>query len=221
MPATERQQADAASSMPPPSTAFGPLRQITAGLLSVGYADAGPAGGPAVVLLHGWPYDIHSFAEVTPLLASAGYRVIVPYLRGYGTTRFVSGETLRNGQQSVLAVDTIALMDALGIEKAVVAGADWADGRRRHSALAGAVRRARLGERVSDRKPAGRRAAVGAGGRAAVVVPVLLRDRARPGGVRALPARVREAHLAHGSRRRAGSTASWRVKGGSGLRCVA
>jgi pimeloyl-ACP methyl ester carboxylesterase len=125
MPTTERQQADAASGRPPPNTAFGPLRQITAGLLSVGYADAGPAGGPAVVLLHGWPYDIHSFAEVTPLLASAGYRVIVPYLRGYGTTRFRSEETVRNGQQSVLAVDTIALMDALGIEKAILAGFDW------------------------------------------------------------------------------------------------
>jgi pimeloyl-ACP methyl ester carboxylesterase len=125
MPTTERQQADAASGRPPPNTAFGPLKQITAGLLSVGYADAGPAGGPAVVLLHGWPYDIHSFAEVTPLLASAGYRVIVPYLRGYGTTRFLSEETVRNGQQSVLAVDTIALMDALGIEKAILAGFDW------------------------------------------------------------------------------------------------
>jgi pimeloyl-ACP methyl ester carboxylesterase len=125
MSGTEGQQADAASSRPPPSTAFGPLRQITAGLLHVGYAEAGPADGPAAVLLHGWPYDIHNFAEVTPLLASAGYRVIVPYLRGYGTTRFVSGETLRNGQQSILAVDAVALMDALGIEKAILAGFDW------------------------------------------------------------------------------------------------
>jgi pimeloyl-ACP methyl ester carboxylesterase len=104
---------------------FGPIKQITAGVLDVGYADVGPADGPAVVLLHGWPYDIHTFAEVSPLLAAAGYRVIVPYLRGYGTTRFLSDETFRNGQQSVLAVDTVALMDALGIEKAVVAGADW------------------------------------------------------------------------------------------------
>jgi pimeloyl-ACP methyl ester carboxylesterase len=125
MSATGRQPAGAAPSGPRPDTTFGPLRQVTAGLLNVGYAEAGPAGGPAVVLLHGWPYDIHSFAEVTPLLASAGYRVIVPYLRGYGTTRFVSGETLRNGQQSVLAVDTVALMDALGIEKAILAGFDW------------------------------------------------------------------------------------------------
>jgi pimeloyl-ACP methyl ester carboxylesterase len=104
---------------------FGPLKQIDAGLLSVGYAEAGPPGGPAVVLLHGWPYDIHSYVDVAPLLAAAGYRVIVPYLRGYGTTRFLSDETLRNGQQSVLAVDAIALMDALSIATAAVAGFDW------------------------------------------------------------------------------------------------
>jgi pimeloyl-ACP methyl ester carboxylesterase len=104
---------------------FGPLKQIDAGLLSVGYAEAGPADGPAVVLLHGWPYDIHSFAEVTPLLAAAGYRVIVPWLRGYGSTRFLSGATPRTGQQSALAVDTIALMDALGLSDAVIGGFDW------------------------------------------------------------------------------------------------
>jgi pimeloyl-ACP methyl ester carboxylesterase len=101
------------------------VKQIAAGVLDVGYADNGPADGPAVVLLHGWPYDVHTFGEVSPLLAAAGYRVIVPYLRGYGTTRFLSDETFRNGQQSVLAVDTVALMDALGIRQAVVAGADW------------------------------------------------------------------------------------------------
>ena len=110
---------------PGTSTSFGALKQIEAGLLSVGYAEAGPAGGPAVLLLHGWPYDIHSFAEVTPLLASDGYRVIVPYLRGYGTTRFLSGATPRNGQQSVLGVDVIALMDALGIGGAIIGGFDW------------------------------------------------------------------------------------------------
>src|SRR5262245_9742177 len=104
---------------------FGALKQIDAGVLSVGYAEAGPADGPAVILLHGWPYDIHSYVEVTPGLASAGYRVIVPYLRGYGTTRFRSAATVRNGQQSVLAVDAIALMDALGIQQAVLAGFDW------------------------------------------------------------------------------------------------
>ena len=106
-------------------TTFGPLKQIDAGLLSVGYAEAGPANGPTVLLLHGWPYDIYSFVEVTPLLASAGYRVIVPYLRGYGTTRFLSDETFRNGQPSVVAVDIINLMDALKIDKAIIAGFDW------------------------------------------------------------------------------------------------
>ena len=107
------------------STSFGPLKQIDAGLLNVGYAEAGPADGPAVLLLHGWPYDIHSFVDAAPLLASAGYRVIVPYLRGYGSTRFLSSETVRNGQQSVVALDIIALMDALKIEKATLGGFDW------------------------------------------------------------------------------------------------
>ena len=106
-------------------TSFGPLNQIDAGLLNVGYVDAGPADGPAVILLHGWPYDIHSYVDVAPLLAAEGYRVIIPYLRGHGTTRFLSDETFRNGQQSVLAVDAIALMDALEIDTAVMAGFDW------------------------------------------------------------------------------------------------
>jgi pimeloyl-ACP methyl ester carboxylesterase len=104
---------------------FGALKQIDAGLLRVGYADVGPPDGPAVVLLHGWPYDIHSYAAVTPLLASAGYRVIVPYLRGYGTTRFLSAATFRNGQQAALGVDVVALMDALGLDRAIIAGFDW------------------------------------------------------------------------------------------------
>jgi pimeloyl-ACP methyl ester carboxylesterase len=104
---------------------FGALKQIEAGVLSVGYAEAGPIDGPAVILLHGWPYDIYSFADVVPLLASKGYRAIVPFLRGYGTTRFLSNETFRNGQPSALAVDVIALMDALEIEKAILAGFDW------------------------------------------------------------------------------------------------
>jgi pimeloyl-ACP methyl ester carboxylesterase len=106
-------------------TSFGALKQIDAGTLNVGYAESGPADGPTVILLHGWPYDIHSFVDVAPLLAAAGHRVIVPYLRGYGTTRFLSGDTVRNGQQSVVAVDIIALMDALKIEKATLAGFDW------------------------------------------------------------------------------------------------
>ena len=108
-----------------PSSSFGPLRQIDAGLLNVGYVDTGPAEGPVVVLLHGWPYDIQSYVDVCPGLTEAGYRVIVPYLRGFGTTRFLSDETVRNGEQAVLAVDVIALMDALEIERGIVAGFDW------------------------------------------------------------------------------------------------
>jgi pimeloyl-ACP methyl ester carboxylesterase len=118
-------QAAPAAVKPGTKTSFGPIRQIDAGLLDVGYAEAGPANGPTVILLHGWPYDIHSYVDVAPLLAAAGYRVIIPYLRGYGATRFLSAETPRNGQQAALAVDTIALMDALKIEQATVAGYDW------------------------------------------------------------------------------------------------
>jgi pimeloyl-ACP methyl ester carboxylesterase len=106
-------------------TSFGPLKQIDAGVLNIGYAEAGPADGPPVILLHGWPYDIYSFVDVAPLLASAGYRVIVPYVRGYGTTRFLSADTPRNGQQSVVAVDVINLMDALKIQQATIGGFDW------------------------------------------------------------------------------------------------
>jgi pimeloyl-ACP methyl ester carboxylesterase len=104
---------------------FGALKQVDAGVLNIGYVEVGPATGPVAILLHGWPYDIHSFVDVAPLLAEAGYRVIIPYLRGYGTTRFLSTETLRNGEPAALAVDTIALMDALGIKKAAIAGFDW------------------------------------------------------------------------------------------------
>jgi pimeloyl-ACP methyl ester carboxylesterase len=110
---------------PGTNTSFAALKQIDAGPLNVGYAEAGPADGPPVLLLHGWPYDIHSYVDVAPILAAAGYRVIVPYLRGYGTTRFLSADTIRNGQQSVVAVDAIALMNALRIEKAVIGGFDW------------------------------------------------------------------------------------------------
>jgi pimeloyl-ACP methyl ester carboxylesterase len=107
------------------NTSFASLKQIDAGVLNVAYAEAGPSDGSPVFLLHGWPYDIHSFVDVAPLLASAGYRVIVPYLRGYGATRFLSNDTVRNGQPSAIAMDTIALMDALKIEKAILAGFDW------------------------------------------------------------------------------------------------
>jgi pimeloyl-ACP methyl ester carboxylesterase len=105
--------------------AFGPAKQIDAGVLNVGYVESGPADGAAVMLLHGWPYDIHSYAEVAPILAARGYRVIVPHLRGFGSTRFLSAETVRNGEQAALAVDATALMDALEIEQAVIAGFDW------------------------------------------------------------------------------------------------
>ena len=119
----------AAADLPPVKrgthSSFGALKQIDAGVLNVGYAEAGPASGPPVILLHGWPYDIYSYVDVAPLLASAGYRVIIPYLRGYGTTRFLSEATMRNGQQATTAVDIIAFMDALKIEKAVLGGYDW------------------------------------------------------------------------------------------------
>ena len=106
------------------NTSFAPLKQIDAGLLNVGYAEAGPANGPPVILLHGWPYDIYSFVDVAPLLASGGYRVIVPYMRGYGSTRFLASSTVRNGQPAVVALDVIALMDALGIQRATIAAFD-------------------------------------------------------------------------------------------------
>jgi len=124
-PTSMTNPADRPTMKPGTNTSFGSLKQIDAGVLNVGYAEAGPGDGPAVMLLHGWPYDIHSYVDVAPLLAKAGYRVIVPYLRGYGTTRFLSSETFRNGQQSVVAVDIIALMDALKIEKAILGGYDW------------------------------------------------------------------------------------------------
>ncbi|MDB5135074.1 MAG: alpha/beta hydrolase [Mucilaginibacter sp.] len=117
--------ADAGVSKLGANTSFDPIKQIDAGVLNVGYAEAGPSDGPSVILLHGWPYDIHSFADVAPLLAAKGYRVIIPYLRGYGTTRFLSKETFRNGQPSAVALDTIALMNALKIRKAILAGFDW------------------------------------------------------------------------------------------------
>jgi pimeloyl-ACP methyl ester carboxylesterase len=123
---SKTRSADLPTIKPGTNRSFGSLKQIDAGgVLSVGYAEAGPINGPPVILLHGWPYDIHSFVDVAPMLAKAGYRAMVPYVRGYGTTRFFSAETLRNGQPSALAVDTIAFMDALKIEKAILAGFDW------------------------------------------------------------------------------------------------
>src|SRR4051794_7413744 len=123
--AVDTVQAQSSAASPAASASFASIKQIDAGLLNVGYAEAGPVQGEPVVLLHGWPYDIHSFVEVTPLLAAAGYRVIVPYLRGYGTTRFLSNDTFRNAQQSAVALDTIALMDALKIQRATIGAFDW------------------------------------------------------------------------------------------------
>jgi len=108
-----------------PATSFGPVKLVDAGVLSIGYVEAGPADGPAVILIHGWPYDVHSFAEVTPILASSGFHVVVPHVRGYGSTRFLSDDTIRNGQQAVLANDTVELMDALSLDTAIIAGFDW------------------------------------------------------------------------------------------------
>jgi pimeloyl-ACP methyl ester carboxylesterase len=122
---SKRNPADATTMKLGTYTSFGALKQIDAGVLHVGYAEAGPPDGPAVMLLHGWPYDIHSFVDVAPLLAAASYRVIVPHLRGHGTTRFLSSGTFRNTQQSVVALDIIALMDVLKIEQAILAGYDW------------------------------------------------------------------------------------------------
>jgi pimeloyl-ACP methyl ester carboxylesterase len=123
--AGEDARARSAPLPPGACAAFAPLKQIDAGLLSVSYAEAGPADGPPVILLHGWPYDIYSFVDVMPPLAAKGYRVIAPYLRGYGATRFLAADTFRNGQPSVVATDIVALMDALKIERAVLAGFDW------------------------------------------------------------------------------------------------
>jgi pimeloyl-ACP methyl ester carboxylesterase len=118
-------RADVSTIDPRTKTSFGVLKQIDAGELNVGYADVGPTDGRAVLLLHGWPYDIHSFIDVAPLLAAHGYRVIVPHLRGHGTTRFLSDRTPRNAQDAVVALDIVALLDALKIDKAVLAGYDW------------------------------------------------------------------------------------------------
>ncbi|NOS85349.1 MAG: alpha/beta hydrolase [Ignavibacteria bacterium] len=119
IPSTEKK------SIPKPIKTFDNLRQINAGVLNIGFAEAGPANGRVVILLHGWPYDIHSFADVVPILSSKGYRIIIPHLRGYGTTTFLSSETMRNGQPSAIASDIISLMDALNIQSAIVAGFDW------------------------------------------------------------------------------------------------
>ena len=127
-PSSNAQSAELPAVKPGTNTSFHSMKQIDAGLLNVGYAEDGPENGPAVILLHGWPYDIYSFVDVAPLLSTKGYRVIVPYTRGYGATRFLSNDTFRNGQPYVAALDIIHLMDALKIQKAILAGFDWGGG---------------------------------------------------------------------------------------------
>ena len=190
--------ADDAMTKPETNASLGSPKQIDAGVLSVGYAELGPPDGAPVLLLHGWPYDIHAFVDVAPLLASKGYRVVVPYLRGYGTTRFLAHETMRNGQQAALAVDVIALLDALGIERATIAGFDWG---------------ARTANIVAALWPERCKAMVSVSGYlignqqlGKVPLPpkaelqwwyqVLLRHRPRPGRLREIHARFRQAHLA-------------------------
>ena len=190
--------AGAGAIKPGTNTSFAALKQIDAGVLNVGYAEAGPADGPAVILLHGWPYDIHSFVDVAPVLAAAGFRVIVPHLRGYGTTRFLSPDTPRNGQQGALATDVIALMDALKIEKAVVAGFDW--GARTADIVAAiwpervkalvSVSGYLIGSQQANSNPLPPAAEL------QWWYQYLLCDRTRPVGLRKIPARVFEADLA-------------------------
>jgi pimeloyl-ACP methyl ester carboxylesterase len=173
---------------------FASIKQIDAGLLNVGYAEAGPADGPAVMLLHGWPYDIHSFVEVAPLLASHGYRVIVPYLRGYGTTRFLSSTTMRSGQQSAVALDIIAPMDALDIQRAVVAGFDW--GARTAAVMAGLwPERCKaivsVGDYLISNRAIAKLAPFSPSAALAFLVPVLFRYRSWPHWLCAISLRLR------------------------------
>ncbi len=172
------------------NTSFPIMKQIEAGVLNIGYAEAGPADGPVVILLHGWPYDIHSYVDVAPLLASAGYRVIVPYVRGCGSTRFLASSAFRNGQQAAVAVDTIAMMDALKIDRAILAGYDWGaqDGGHNRGTPAGALQGLGFRERLSDRQPRGQQAAIATRGRISVVVPILFCDGSWCARLRQIPA---------------------------------
>jgi hypothetical protein len=175
---------------------MGPIRHVHADVLDIGYHEAGPSGGQVVLLLHGYPYDIHSYVDVAPMLAAQGYRVIVPYLRGHGSTRFLDAATPRAGQQGAIGADVIALMDALKISTAVFAGFDWGGcGLRRGGAVAGAPQ----GPGVRQQLPhSGHRPCDDAhpgDDRVRPVVPVLLSDRARPGGTGGRPARRRSGDL--------------------------
>ena len=175
---------------------------------SIGYAEAGPADGTPVILLHGWPYDIHSYVDVAPLLARPGYRVIVPYLRGYGTTRFLSERDVRErpagGAGGRRHRAHGCAEDREGDRRRLRLGR--AHRQHRRGALAGALQGPGLGQRLPDRQPGGQQEAAAAEGRAAVVVPVLLRDRARPRRLREIPARLRQADLADSPRRNGSST---------------
>lgn len=181
-------RAESKASQRPPAvkprthTSFRALKQINAGPLNVGYVEEGSADGAPIVLLYGWPYDIHSYVDVAPLLAQAGYRVVIPYLRGYGTTRFLSDTTPRNGQQAALAADIVAFMDALKIENAIVAGYDWGA---RTANIVAAIWPQRCKALVSvsgylNRQPGSESYAAAAEGRIAMVVSVLLRHRTWP-----------------------------------------
>ncbi len=180
--------------------AFDKIQQIRAGDLNIGYVDIGPRDGQPVILLHGWPYDIQSYAQVAPALAQKGYRVIVPYLRGYGTTRFLSASTPRNGQPSAMAADIVHLMDALNIRQADLAGFDWGarTGGYRRRAVAAAGEIPGLGERVSDQQSADWRKTAAAAGWAVVVVSILFCHPAWGGRLPAKHPRLCEIYLASG-----------------------
>ena len=180
-------------------TSFTALKQVKAGLLNVGYAELGPAVGTAVILLHGWPYDIHSYVDVAPILAAKGYRVIVPFLRGYGTTTFLSSTTARDGEQGLIAGDVIALMDVLKIKRAIFGGFDWGS---REVAILAALwpERCRAlvavsGYLITNRALTAITASAESGAR--MVVSVLLRHRERSAWVYEVPSRLCKAHLEH------------------------
>jgi pimeloyl-ACP methyl ester carboxylesterase len=178
---------------------FGPVRQIDAGPLNVGYVEVGPPNGQPVVLLHGWPYDIHSYADAAPALADAGYRVVVPFLRGFGTTRFRSADTVRTGQQSALAVDVLDLMDALGIESAIIAGFDW--GARSANVVAALwPHRCRAMVSVSGYligNPKANKTPLPPAAELSWWYQFYFATDRGPGRLRPVPPRLREAHLAH------------------------
>jgi hypothetical protein len=198
MAGSAQAQASKSNAGTPTATSFGSLKEIEAGVLNVAYVEMGPPAGRAVILLHGWPYDVYSFAEVAPVLATEGYRVLVPYLRGFGPTRFLSSTTFRNAQPSALAVDVIEFMNALKIERAILAGFDWSAVRQhRRSVVAGTLQGHGVCERLSDQQPGSRQALPASEERARMVVHVLLCHRTRACRLRQIPARFCKAYLAN------------------------